>query len=58
MVEFRLARHVTLSFHQCVVADRDTTVAVVCDRNEPLVAIARPRVIGDRPGMLSTAAES
>lgn len=45
LVEFRLARCVTPSFHQSVIAYRDKTVAVVCDRNEPLVAIAAPRVV-------------
>ncbi|MFC4852960.1 hypothetical protein [Actinophytocola glycyrrhizae] len=45
LVEFRLARRATPSFHQGVIAYRDKTVAVVCDRNAPLTAIAQPRVI-------------
>jgi hypothetical protein len=51
LVEFRLATHTTPSFHQGVIAYRDETVAVVCDRSRPLLAIARPRLIEDVGGV-------
>lgn len=45
VTEFRLAECVTPSFHQAVIAYFDRTVAVVCDRGSPLLAVAEPRVI-------------
>lgn len=40
---FRRATGATPSFHQGLIAYPDRTVAVVCDRAEPLLAVAEPR---------------
>jgi hypothetical protein len=45
VVAFILATSTTPSFHQGVIAYEDRTMAAVCDRNAPLAAVARPRVV-------------
>lgn len=49
LTEFRISGHVTPNFHQGIVAYADRTVAVVCVRDAPLLAIAVPRVIEFTP---------
>ncbi|QVQ52686.1 hypothetical protein J4H86_02310 [Spiractinospora alimapuensis] len=43
--EFRLSLGVTPNFHQGVIAYRESTVAVVCRRDSPTLAVAEPRPI-------------
>lgn len=43
MVEFRIARGVTPNFHQGVVRYADRTLAVICAREQALLAVAEPR---------------
>jgi hypothetical protein len=44
--EFRISSEPTPNFHQGIIVYTDRTVAVVCVRDAPLLAMAVPRVIG------------
>ncbi|MFF3573753.1 hypothetical protein ACFYXQ_38955 [Nocardia jiangxiensis] len=45
VVEFRVAAGVAPNFHQGIIAYRDRRVAVVCNRDSEVLAVAEPRVI-------------
>jgi hypothetical protein len=45
VAEFRISVDSTPNFHQGIIAYHDRTVAVVCVRDVPLLAIAVPRII-------------
>lgn len=45
LTEFRISHEPTPNFHQAIVAYPDRTIAVVCVRDAPLLALAVPRVI-------------
>jgi hypothetical protein len=49
VAEFRISNDPTPNFHQGIIAYQDRTVAVVCVRDTPLLAIAVPRVIEFAP---------
>jgi hypothetical protein len=49
VIEFRISIEVTPNFHQGILAYPHRTVAVVCVRDTPLLAIAAPRVIEFAP---------
>jgi hypothetical protein len=45
LTEFRISAGPTPNFHQAVISYQDRTIAVVCVRDAPLLALAVPRVI-------------
>jgi len=49
LTRFRISDEPTPNFHQAIIAYADRTVAVVCVRDAPLLAIAGPRVIEFTP---------
>jgi hypothetical protein len=50
VIEFRIARGVTPNFHQGTVRYADRTLAVICDREQALFAVAEPREVDDVDG--------
>jgi hypothetical protein len=54
LTEFRISDEPTPNFHQAVIAYADRTVAVVCVRDTPLLALAVPRTIAFTPTREST----
>jgi hypothetical protein len=47
--EFRVSKEPTPNFHQGVIAYADRSVAVVCLRDSPVLALAVPRLIDSMP---------